>query len=123
MAKFGRLEIPKSERELQQISEKIMEEHSEEAFEEEDFEEAHREHHAVGAGGDLVAILNAIAHQMLHVEGAIAYLAQALREIRDSIDDLQLVMRDMLRLQLALAMDNENEKRKIIKELAEELGG
>lgn len=118
MAKFGRLEIPKSERELQQISERIMEEHGEEEV----FEEEHGGHEYRREGaGDTAAILNAIAHQMVHIEGAIAYLAQAMREIRDSIDDLQLVMRDMLRLQLALAIGDEKEKQRILKELAEEL--
>ncbi|RLG81976.1 MAG: hypothetical protein DRO39_09915, partial [Thermoprotei archaeon] len=67
MAKFGRLEIPKSERELQQISERIMEEHGVEEFgEEEVFEEEHGRHEYRREGPDATAaILNAIAHQMV----------------------------------------------------------
>jgi len=119
--KLGRMEIPKSEDDLQKLTEEIMKEEAEEAT---GHEERHGPHehraHAEVAG------LDEVIHQLVHMYESILYAVQALREIRDSLDIMASnIKRSSKALALAVLLSQTQDpesRRKLVELLSKELG-
>jgi len=118
--KLGRMEIPKSEEDLQKLTEEIMKEEAEAAGHEEGYE--HHEHHAHAE----VAGLDEVIHQLVHMYESILYAVQALREVRDSLDIIASnIKRSSRALALAVLLSQTQDpesRRKLVELLSKELG-
>jgi len=119
-AKLGRMEIPKSEEDLQKLTEEIMKEEAEAAGHEERYE--HHEHH----GHAEAAGLDEVVHQLVHMYESILYAVQALREVRDSLDIIASnIKRSSRALALAVLLSQTQDpesRRKLVELLSKELG-
>lgn len=113
MSKFGRMNIPKSEEDIQKISEEIMKS--------EGVEEEH-EHEAEHAPTDL----DMIAHQLAHIQELLIHVIQSIRELRDSVDGLASITRRSLKtLSLVQFINNISDpelRSKILDQVMKELG-
>ena len=114
MGKFDRLSIPKSEEDVRRIVEKEVSSSSE-TYEEQEQPTPYT-----------ISDLTAIAHQLAHVQELLLYIIQTLREVRDSIDTLSISLRRNLRAlalaQLLMQTSSPELKKKIIEQLAKDLG-
>jgi hypothetical protein len=124
MVKISRLEIPKSEEDLRKISEEIMREEAEKhEHEQEEVVEAHEAH---GYGHEHEVDLGVIAHQLGHLQELMLQVIQGVREVRDSIDDLSATLRRSLRalalLQAMSVIDDAELKKKLLEQVAKDLG-
>jgi len=119
--KLGRMEIPKSEEDLQKLTEEIMKEETEEVAGHERGYAPHEHHAHTEAAG-----LDEVVHQLIHMYESILYAVQALREIRDSLDIIASnIKRSSRALALAVLLSQTQDpesKRKLVELLSKELG-
>jgi len=118
--KLGRMEIPKSEEDLQKLTEEIMKEEAEASGHEEGYEPHEHHEHAEVAG------LDEVVHQLVHMYESIIYAVQALREVRDSLDIIASnIKRSSRALALAVLLSQTQDpesRRKLVELLSKELG-
>lgn len=114
MSKFSRMSIPKSEEDIQKISEEIMKS--------EGAEEEHEHEHEATPTADL----GMISHQLAHIQELLIHVIQSIRELRDSVDGLASATRRSLKtLSLVQLMNNVNDQElrsKILEQVLKELG-
>lgn len=106
MVKLNRLKIPKSEEDVERISEEI---------------EASMHHHEGAISGG-----EAIAHQLEHVQELLIHVIQGIREVRDSIDNLSSIVRKSVRIMalgyILSSTENREVRRKIIETIIKDVG-
>lgn len=107
---------------MKKISEKIMKEEAEKHGQEEVVEE----HKAYEHAHEYEVDLGVIAHQLGHLQELMLQVIQGVREVRDSIDDLNATLRRSLRalamLQAMSIIDDDELKKKLLEQVAKDLG-
>jgi len=102
--KFGRMEIPKSEEDVRKISEEI--------------EKSIHQHSLSEEGG--VSRIDAVVHQLEHIQELLIHVIQSIREVRDSMDNLTSAIRrstKIIALGFILSSTNDMEIKKRIAEI------
>ena len=116
MSKFKRIDIPKSEEDVRRITEEIMKQ--EMVKEEAEEIEEHKQHG--------VSNTELIAQELGHVQELLLHLIQSIRELRDSVDTLALIVKKSLRaialLQLMNMMNDENSRMYLLEQVSKDLG-
>jgi hypothetical protein len=121
LTKFSRMTIPKSEDDIKKISEEIMQqEHQVVELGAEEAEEGTHMH----AHGE--ADLSVIIHELNHMQELLLHVIQAIRELRDSVDNLDITIRKSLRalalLQVANSLSDAESRHRLLEQVSKDLG-
>jgi len=117
LSKFSRMNIPKSEEDVKKISEEIMQQESQNIEVETEESEVHS-HKEVD--------LSIVAHELTHIQELLLHVIHVIRELRDSVDNLNVTIRKSLRalalLQVVNSMSDTELKFKLLEQVSKDLG-
>jgi len=121
LTKFSRMTISKSEDDIKKISEEIrQQEHQVVELGAEEAEEGTHMH----AHGE--ADLSVITHELTHMQELLLHVIQAIRELRDSVDNLGITIRKSLRalalLQVANSLSDAESRHRLLEQVSKDLG-